>query len=197
MGRAALPLGGHGEIKAEKEEAGWTAWSYFRHPTTGQVSRRQVRGHRTKGAAMAALKDRLEKLKGGAQSGWTVERLVKEWLTSVEPTPGADGISAQTFEQYARHAAHVVRELGGLELAEVTTYAAEAFINGLMDKRTGKNASRARLTRVVLSQACAWGVRKGLMPANPVPGDKRGEGEENGAQSAEHRRSAAAARPGA
>jgi len=170
MGRAALPLGGHGEIMAEREETGWTAWAQFRHPTTGKTGRRQVRGHRTKGAAVAALKERLEKLAGGAQSGWTVARLVREWLASVEPTPGAAGISPQTFEQYARHSVHITRELGGLELAEVTTYDAEAFIAGLMDKRTGAGTGRARLTRVALSQACAWGVRQGLMPANPVPG---------------------------
>lgn len=155
---------------AEREETGWTAWAQFRHPTTGKTGRRQVRRHRTKGAAVAALKERLEKLAGGAQSGWTVARLVREWLASVEPTPGAAGISPQTFEQYERHAVHITRELGGLELAEVTTYAAEAFIAGLMDRRTGAGAGRARLTKVALSQACAWGVRQGLMPANPVPG---------------------------
>lgn len=124
------------------------------------------------GAAVAALKDRLKKLKGGAQSGWTLERLVKEWLASVEPTPGADGIIAQTYEQYARHCKHVTRELGGLELAEVTAYAAEAFINGLMDKRTGKNASRARLTRVALSKACAWGLVHEWRPRPGIGGPK-------------------------
>lgn len=63
-------------------------------------------------------------------------------------------------------------------VADVTTAAIDAFLNGLTDQRTAKTTktkaagSTANRYRAVIGGLCTWAVAKGRMPVHPIAGKK-------------------------
>ncbi|MGL3807296.1 tyrosine-type recombinase/integrase [Paeniglutamicibacter sp. R2-26] len=184
MARPKLKAEENGSIASWQLSTGqWVASAYYR--TLGGEMRRVKRTRSTKGTAIKAVKDKLQQLRAaGGTSGTnvdaTLEQTLAAWLASIEveaPEINASGealirqskgMTVQTFRQHVRHADFILKGLGGVETAALTTGQCEAFLHGLVDRKNEKGYSTARLAKVTLSQVMNYAVRMGIRRENPV-----------------------------
>jgi integrase len=121
---------------------------------------------KARAAALASL-DRELRTTGSEISARTSFAVVAdEWLRQIEQLAGSGRRSAGTLGLY-RHVLdkHVLPELGGLRLSEVTTARLDRF---LQDKREAAGYSTAKLCRSVVSGVCGVAVRRDALRVNPV-----------------------------
>lgn len=168
MGRPPLPVGTWGDVNAYEEEAGvWRASARYRgrDGRTRTYSRRR----RTRGAAKDSLRGALGRMQAGDRTGdLTPESRVSDLLTYWETTWKAEKPrKVNTVRTYERALTLATQRVGGLLIAEATTGALEAAVNGV---RGAHGVETGRQVKGVLSQAFADAVRLDLLGANPAAG---------------------------
>lgn len=167
MGRPAQPLGTVGKITVDRVASSYVARTRYR-TLDGDYHRMEVRGE-TSTQASNELKRRIAE--GVEETGSEditrqskLTDVAQLWLDEVEDQ---DHLAPQTFDQYRDSLEGIVLPvLGELRLAELTVGRLDRFL-----KSEGRTAvSRARRSRVVLSQVLALAVRHEAIPRNPLDG---------------------------
>lgn len=164
-----LEIGEHGDISYRELDGRVTASFYYRN---NQGRRRRIEATAsTKAAArrsaLASLERALSSAGVGAYSQRTTFREVAEhWFQQMQEMVAGGRRSPATVEQY-RHMLdrHILPEIGGLRLHELTVARMDHFIH---EKRRMTGYATAKLCRSVASGICGFAVRREALRFNPV-----------------------------
>lgn len=127
----------------------------------------------TKGRAKSALNQKWRKksqtLLSGNSDILTVEQMMWDWFASATK-PRANKkpwmkSTAYKYEKAIEH--HIVPEIGGLLLSELTTGRINDVLDSLVDE-DGNGYTNAKRARTVFTDSCQWAVGRELMGANPA-----------------------------
>lgn len=172
-----LQIGEYGEIRYREGPGGVTATFYYRNR---QGRRRRLEAPSRSAAkrkALAALELVLDGVGDEQYSARTTFAMVaEEWHRQFVDLVATGRRSPSTAALY-RHALdrHVLPELGGLRLNEVTTARLDHFIHRV---RRVRGYSVAKLCRSIVSGVCGLAVRRDAMRSNPVRDVGRLEGQD-------------------
>ncbi|MCW2752180.1 MAG: hypothetical protein JWR83_3290 [Aeromicrobium sp.] len=166
MARPVQPLGTFGAIKVKKSGSAYAATTRFRD-FDGDYSKVQASGG-SRTAAVNALKAKIATRLADQNGGEDLTRQSKLaeaaqlWLEEIN---GQDRLAQQTIDIYTETVNDVVLPaLGSMRLSELTVGTLDRYFK----KLAKDHPSRARRSRVVLSQIFALAVRHDALPINPV-----------------------------
>lgn len=171
MGRPPLPVGTWGDISVRDEGDGlWRASARYRgRDGRTRVYSRRRRGGRQGSAAKNALREALGKMQTGDRSGdlkpeSRVSDLLEYWMATWKAEKPRKVNTVRTYERALTLAS---QRVGGLLIAEATTGALEAAVNGV---RAANGPATGQQVKGVLNQAFADALRLDLIGANPATG---------------------------
>lgn len=159
MVRDPLPIGSHGKIMARRiKPKRWMARVYFRD--SAGVRREVTAQGPTRAAAEHRVKLKLSNLPvAGAElsSATTLREALDRWVSGLD-----DGLALNTLRNYKLWAERLSRNLGSLQLRELTAGALDAYLAGIDLPSVRYNQ------RLTLKMALDEAVRLGALPHNPV-----------------------------
>ena len=159
MVRDPLPIGSHGKIMARRiKPKRWMARVYFRD--SAGVRREVTAQGPTKAAAEHRVKLKLSNLPvAGAElsSATTLREALDRWVSGLD-----EGLALNTTRNYKLWAERLSRNLGSLQLRELTAGALDAYLAGIDLPSVRYNQ------RLTLKMALDEAVRLGALPHNPV-----------------------------
>lgn len=164
-GRPPLPIGAHGEIRIRPFGDKHRARTLFRD--NDGVTRQVERVGPSKTAARNALLAALAERRGPTGEEVTRESRLRDvaqlWLAELQRAADAGTRSPSTVRLYrSALKVHVLPELGGLRLREVTVMRCDRCL-GQIESRNS-----ARTARSALSGLLGFATRNGAMTTNPV-----------------------------
>lgn len=159
MVRDPLPIGSHGKIMARRiKPKRWMARVYFRD--SAGVRREVTAQGPTRAAAEHRVKLKLSNLPvAGAElsSATTLREALERWVSGLD-----EGLALNTLRNYKLWAERLSRNLGSLQLRELTAGALDAYLAGIDLPSVRYNQ------RLTLKMALDEAVRLGALPHNPV-----------------------------
>lgn len=159
MVRDPLPIGSHGKIMARRiKPKRWMARVYFRD--SAGVRREVTAQGPTRAAAEHRVKLKLSNLPvAGAElsSATTLREALDRWVSGLD-----EGLALNTTRNYKLWAERLSRNLGSLQLRELTAGALDAYLAGIDLPSVRYNQ------RLTLKMALDEAVRLGALPHNPV-----------------------------
>lgn len=163
-GRAPLPVGGHGEIKAEKVGGKWTSRTIYRD--LDGVSRRVTATGASKAASLRRLDEKMSGRRRVSGEGITPDTLIpalaQAWLATVDQSQTTKDAYEKIIQKY------INPRLKNIRLREATTARLDAFLRGCPEDMP----TVARRSRIVLNMMFAMASRYDAVPANPVTDTK-------------------------
>lgn len=159
MVRDPLPIGSHGKIMARRiKPKRWMARVYFRD--SAGVRREVTAQGPTKAAAEHRVKLKLSNLPvAGAElsSATTLREALDRWVSGLD-----EGLALNTVRNYKLWAERLSRNLGSLQLRELTAGALDSYLAGIDLPSVRYNQ------RLTLKMALDEAVRLGALQHNPV-----------------------------